>query len=154
MRSLYRARLHAGALEMEITSALAAPGVLDVITWRNAPRLHLFESNPKNRPGQTYLVLQDDQVRYYGQHLAIVVAETGEQAQYAASLLIRYSAEPSNTDLSDVLDQQIKPERITLINAPEVDTRRGDPEASFQKAPIRLDLMYMTQNPKMRQRES
>jgi hypothetical protein len=48
-------------LEIETASARAAPGVLDVITWRNAPRLHPFESNPKNRPGQTYLVLQDDQ---------------------------------------------------------------------------------------------
>jgi xanthine dehydrogenase YagR molybdenum-binding subunit len=131
--------------EIDTSSALAAPGVLGIITWRNAPRLHFFESNANNRPGQTYLVLQDDQVRYYGQYLAIVIAETGEQAQYAASLLtIHYSAEPSNTDISKVLNRQIKPERITLINAPEVDTRRGDPEASFRSAPIRLDLTYTT----------
>jgi xanthine dehydrogenase YagR molybdenum-binding subunit len=89
-------------------------GESNAITWRNAPRLHLFESNPKNRLGQTYLVLQDDQVRYSSQHPVIVVAETGEQAQYAASLLvIRYSAEPSNTDLSKALDRLYGPETQT-----------------------------------------
>ncbi|MFL6416351.1 MAG: hypothetical protein ACJ74Y_11875 [Bryobacteraceae bacterium] len=49
--------------------ALSYPGVLDVITHQNAPRLAFFESNPQNRPGQTHLVLQDDAVLYQGNTL-------------------------------------------------------------------------------------
>ncbi len=55
---------------------LSDPGVLDVITYQNAPRLAFFESNPQNRPGQTHLVLQDDAVLYQRQHIAVIIAET------------------------------------------------------------------------------
>ena len=47
-----------------------------MITYQNAPRLALFESNPQNRPGQTYLVLQDDAILYQGQHIAVMVTDT------------------------------------------------------------------------------
>ncbi len=131
--------------EIDTSKACSAPGVLEVITWHNAPRMQVFESNPENRPGQTYLVLQDDQVRYHRQYLAIVIAETLEQAQHGAELLqIHYAGLHADTKLFAALDSLVKPERITLIDAPPVDSRRGDPDAAFATAPIRLDLTYTT----------
>ncbi len=131
--------------EIDTAASQAAPGVLDIVTWQNAPRLHPFEANSENRPGQTYLVLQDDLVRYHRQHIAVVVAESLEQAQHAAELLsIEYAEEPANTELYKVLDKSFKPERITVIDAPAVDSRRGYPEANFSAAPVRLELTYTT----------
>lgn len=132
-------------VEIDMSAALSAPGVLDIITWQNAPKLHPFESNAQNRPGQTYLVLQDDLVRYYGQHLAIVIAETFEQAQYASSLIrIAYLVEPSNTDLTKVLETAFKPGRTTVIDPPDVDSERGDAAGQYPRSRIKLNLTYTT----------
>jgi xanthine dehydrogenase YagR molybdenum-binding subunit len=116
---------------------------LDIVTWLNAPPLCLLEANPNNRPGQTYLVLQEDAVLYQGQYIAIVTAETFEQARYASSRLeITYSKEPAVTDLRVAADNVFKPERITVIDAPAVDSDRGNTEAAFNASPVRLELEY------------
>lgn len=130
---------------LDARAALASDGVLDVITWENAARLHAVESNPETRPGQTHLVLQDDRVRYYGQYIAMVIAETLEQAQYGASRLeIEYDEEPANSDLMKALDQAFQPKKVTTIDAPPVDSTRGDVPAGLREAALRLDLTFTT----------
>ena len=65
-----------------IAAAERAPGVLAVITHVNAPAL---ERGPMTPLGPSPLPpLQSDVVLHYGQHLAMVVADTREQAQAAA----------------------------------------------------------------------
>ncbi len=121
---------------IDARAALASPGVLDVVTCLNAPGLGFFEANAANRPGQTHLVLQDDRVLYQGQHIAILTAETFEQAQEAVSLLrITYAEEPAVTELREAADHAFKPERITVIDAPSVDSRRGTAEEAFPAPP-------------------
>ncbi len=74
-------------------AAEAQPGVLKVLHHRNAPRLP-YGPNPGslNLPGERLRVFQDDQVRFHGQPVAVVVATTLEAAQHAASLVeIDYS---------------------------------------------------------------
>ncbi|MFL6416352.1 MAG: hypothetical protein ACJ74Y_11880 [Bryobacteraceae bacterium] len=73
----------------------------------------------------------------------MVIAETLEIARYASTLLeITYSEEACVTDLRNVRDQAFKPERITVIDAPAVDSSRGEPESAFESSPVRLDLEY------------
>jgi xanthine dehydrogenase YagR molybdenum-binding subunit len=72
------------------SAALAADGVIAVLTHENLPKIpgepHLLPSLVGGTaPGQSFFPLQGDEIHYYGQPVAIVVAETYEQAQYAAA---------------------------------------------------------------------
>ena len=66
-------------VRMNTAKAAQAPGVLAVITPANAIRLHA--------PERRISLLQHDEVYYQNQPIGLVVAETFEQAQYAASLV-------------------------------------------------------------------
>jgi xanthine dehydrogenase YagR molybdenum-binding subunit len=90
---------HGRITEIDPSRAERAPGVLAVLTYENAPTL------PYQPPGQVPVdpmvgaqlpMLQDDLVRHNGQHIGVVVAETLEQATYAADLVqISYTAHPA-----------------------------------------------------------
>ena len=80
---------------IDTDAAEKAPGVLAVLTHVNSPALKLPERTSRRRHAhEDRLPLADDNVHYAGQHLAVVVAETFEQARDAASLMtVAYAAE-------------------------------------------------------------
>jgi len=129
--------------EIDTGAAERAPGVLLVLTARNAPKLPGTKANPR-RPGEAYPLLQDDTVDYNGQHIGLVVAETFEQATHAARLVaVRYAEEPPLARLEQALDKAMVPKHFR-DGAREPDSRRGDPEAAFAAAPVKLDQTYTT----------
>jgi xanthine dehydrogenase YagR molybdenum-binding subunit len=69
---------------IDTAMASAAPGVLAVLTHVDMPRLNLIGTPPL---GQSALPLQDEWVRYEGQPVAMVVADTAERAHHAAGLV-------------------------------------------------------------------
>ena len=84
-------------------AAQRAPGVIAVVTHRNAPRLAYRPHEGVVDPdvGERLHVLQDDRVSHQGQPIALVIAETLEQAHHAASLVqIRYVDEAAITDVT------------------------------------------------------
>jgi xanthine dehydrogenase YagR molybdenum-binding subunit len=85
---------------METATAQRAPGVLTVITPANAPKLPQGGKAAVHPPaGRVLSLLQDDLVHYNNQPIAVVVAETLNQALYAASLVrVRYQEEPAKLD--------------------------------------------------------
>jgi xanthine dehydrogenase YagR molybdenum-binding subunit len=88
---------------------------------------------------------EDDVVRYYGQYVALAVAETFEAAKAAADAVrVRYDADTPNveTDLKPDAD----PEVIAATFGPEhrLQSQRGDADAAFASAPIKLDQTYVT----------
>ncbi|MFD7436014.1 xanthine dehydrogenase family protein molybdopterin-binding subunit [Streptomyces sp. NPDC059861] len=118
---------------IDTRAAEAHPGVVKVIHHGNAPQLP-YGPNPGslNLPGQRLRAFQDDQVRFHGQPVAVVVATTPEAAQHAASLVrIDYDAEPSATDLADA---PAAGEPVTYA--------RGDAEAALRSAAVRLEMTY------------
>jgi xanthine dehydrogenase YagR molybdenum-binding subunit len=77
-------------VEIDTAAAEAAPGVALVMTYKNAPRLKpmpAFMSQPKAAGGDDVPIMQDDQVHWNGQPVALVLAETQEQADHAQSLI-------------------------------------------------------------------
>uniref|UniRef100_UPI0005243FF9 xanthine dehydrogenase family protein molybdopterin-binding subunit n=1 Tax=Streptomyces yerevanensis TaxID=66378 RepID=UPI0005243FF9 len=109
------------------------PGVLRVISHRNAPKLPYRDNAGSNNPpgGRRLRVFQDDRVLFHGQPVAVVVATTLEAAQHGASLVeVRYDAEQSSTDLAEA-----EPGEPT-------NYARGDAEAGLRDAAVRLDLTY------------
>ena len=128
---------------IDAKAAESAPGVLLVMTPFNAPRL--AEVKPGgNQPGEFYPLLQDDRVQYNGQHIAVVVAETFEQATHAATLIdIRYAPEEPLARLDQALDQLYVPKHFRGGMRPP-DSSRGEPDAAFAAAPVKLDVTYTT----------
>src|SRR5438067_2199497 len=110
---------------VDIGAAQRAPGVLAVLTHRNAPRLPYRPHKAAVDPavGERLHLLQDDRVHHQGQPVALVVAETLEQAQYAATLVrITYAAEPAITDVSRAEPALPTQEKTDQAAAPPPET--------------------------------
>ncbi|XIA62425.1 xanthine dehydrogenase family protein molybdopterin-binding subunit [Bradyrhizobium sp. TZ2] len=115
------------------------PGVIAVITHRNAPRLpyapHKSYIDPAT--GERLHVLQDDHVRFYGQPVAIIIANTLDQAERAAAALrVSYAAERPIVDPADPKARPVVPE------AGKADTARGNADSALADAPVKVDEIY------------
>ncbi|MFF3256889.1 xanthine dehydrogenase family protein molybdopterin-binding subunit [Actinacidiphila glaucinigra] len=132
---------------IDAREAEAAEGVLAVLTHENTPPIvaqpPLIPSLAGTAaPGQTFFPLQDDVVHYAGQHIAVVVADTHERAQHAASLLhVRYAEEPSVTTLDQGRDLARVPEAIFGGFMPG-RMSRGDLRKGMDEADVRLDVTF------------
>ena len=119
---------------IDLGDAKAAPGVLAIVTADNAGKLDKGRLN-------TAKLLGGPEIQHYHQAIAVVVAETFEQARAAAQLIrVDYAAEQGAFDLASLLDKA-KPNPIT---AGPADTAVGDFAAAFAAAPVRLDARYTT----------
>ena len=128
---------------MDTAAAERSPGVLLVMTPLNAPRTASQEGSA-NQPGEGYPLLQDQLVHYNGQHIGLVVAESFEQATHAAGLIsVSYAAEPPVARLEQALDRAAVPKNFRGGSRPP-DSSRGDADAAFAAAPVKLDVTYTT----------
>jgi xanthine dehydrogenase YagR molybdenum-binding subunit len=119
---------------MDLSHAKAAAGVLAIVTADNAGKLDKGKLN-------TATLLGGPEIQHYHQAIAVVVAETFEQARAAAQLIrVDYVREQGAFDLASLLDKA-KPNDIT--GGPG-DTAVGDFAAAFAAAPVRLDGRYST----------
>ncbi|HEY3912826.1 MAG TPA: xanthine dehydrogenase family protein molybdopterin-binding subunit [Stellaceae bacterium] len=125
----------------DLAAAEGVPGVLAILTPQNAPRLAVAAAGEHV---VAFPLLQDNRVDYNGQHIAVVVADTLERAQYAASLVkaTYHEGEPA-IRMADALAEAYAPKHFRNGARPP-DSRRGDPEAAWDGAAIRLDLTYRT----------
>ena len=127
-------------------AAERATGVVAVLTHRNAPRLPYREHKALVDAviGERLHVLQDDRVSHQGQSIALVIADTLEQANHAATLVrVAYAPETGATDISGaepVLPTQEKTDQGAGL-PPE--TRRGDPEGALASAEVKVDQTYV-----------
>jgi xanthine dehydrogenase YagR molybdenum-binding subunit len=114
------------------------PGVVAVFHHGNFDKLYrpsgAFEE--QSRAGESRPPFEDENIYYYGQFVALVVADTFQQAQdAAANVRVTYD---EKTPL--VLLNQATPSNITLATK----YSRGDSDSAFQKAPVQLDVTYTT----------
>lgn len=122
-------------------AVLSMPGVVDVITYQNAPKLAYRPHKSVIDPavGERLHILQDDQVRFYGQPVAVIVADTLDHAERAANALrITYAAERPVIDPHDPAMQAIIPEAAHVHG----DTSRGEADRAFADAPVRIEAAY------------
>src|SRR6266699_3598781 len=88
---------------------------------------------------------EDDVVRYYGQYIALAVAEMFETAKAAADAVrATYAAEKPNVELHLVADDEPDEVMTTFGPRKRLDNQRGDPDAAFANAPVTLDHTYVT----------
>jgi xanthine dehydrogenase YagR molybdenum-binding subunit len=130
----------------DLVDAHAVPGVLVILTPDNAPRLKpaAESSNPTAPDVIRVPLLQDRNIYYNGQHIAVVVADTLERAQHAAALVkATYRQDEAQIDMRDALAEAYPPKHFRN-GARSPDSRRGDPEAALATASVRLDVLYAT----------
>ncbi|MDB5201228.1 MAG: aldehyde oxidase and xanthine dehydrogenase molybdopterin binding [Ferruginibacter sp.] len=130
-------------LTIDTKSAERAPGVLDVLTYLNMPSIPGWQSDPsKPAPqaalgGERYRVLGSDQILFNGQPIALVVADSLERAQYAASLIkATYQKASFETDL-----EKNKDKGQTVRGPRGADYNRGDANA-YKTAAVQLEQEY------------
>ncbi len=128
--------------QLDIREAEAIPGVRSTITHLNAPRLKPVKTLTASEL-DAFLPLQDERIHYYGQPVALIVAETLQIAQHAASL-VKASYELSSVTLSfeNELPHASKVKKVAGRDPATV--KRGRPERAFSAAPVRVDATYLT----------
>jgi len=131
---------------MDSTAAQRASGVLAVLTHRNAPRLvyRPHKGLPDPVTGERLHVLQDDRVNHQGQPIALVIAETLEQANHAATLVrVTYADEAGITDISRVVPIEPTQQKTDQGETRPPQTRRGDPERALTTAEVKVEHTYV-----------
>ncbi len=125
-----------------------ADGVLSIITHENRPRLHNPEKSPYALTIETKLPLQDNVIQYAGQHVAVVVAETLEQAAYAASLLrVEYEEKEPSLDMVEDILRASSPLRHNHTDVPMQTTRGKGAKAFGSKSPDTVSIEMNLRHP-------
>ncbi|EPP6260268.1 aldehyde oxidoreductase molybdenum-binding subunit PaoC [Cronobacter sakazakii] len=117
---------------MDIQAAQQAPGVLAVVTAENA-------ALPGKGDMNAATLLGGPDIEHYHQAIALVVAETFEQARAAAGLItVEYEEAPGHYDLAE--------EKPSVTTPPEdtPDKIVGDFNSAFESAAVQLDATYTT----------
>ena len=129
------------------TAAKKEPGVISVISYKNALKLQPLDVQAQMKAGAAFLgenlpPLQDNKVHYLGQFIAVVVAETYEQARTAAyKLKVRYTEEKGANDLQSELPKAKKPK---MFMGEEAQVNEGKAGASLAASAHRIDHSYST----------
>jgi xanthine dehydrogenase YagR molybdenum-binding subunit len=89
--------------------------------------------------------LQDDEIYHGGQHLGLVVAESFEEATYAASLVrVIYQSQPPVVTLHEERAQKNATAPEKFAGREELQHKRGDVDAALATAAHKIDFMYST----------
>ncbi|GGG41154.1 xanthine dehydrogenase family protein molybdopterin-binding subunit [Hymenobacter glacieicola] len=132
---------------IDTRAALKEPGVVAVLTHQNLPKL---AKTPNDADGKKaigapmgFLPLTSDQVHYAGQPVAIIVADTLERAQHAATLVqVHITAEKPLASYTDPRAELFDPQKVQDGKTPG-HTVRGNPKAAFAAAPVQLTHTYV-----------
>ena len=119
------------------TATRAVPGVIEVLSHTNAPRLSTQGEGGVER---NLRILEDDRVYYDREPVAVVLAESLEAAiEGAAALVVQYAAEPPVTTMDR--GEHFTPDSV-LGDPPNAE--RGDARAALAAAPLTVDAIYTT----------
>jgi xanthine dehydrogenase YagR molybdenum-binding subunit len=133
---------------IDTSAALSVDGVLTVLTHENRPRMADNDQAYKDDvapDGSPFRPLYDDKIKFNGQPIALVVAETSEIARFAASLVqVQYDEEAHVTDLHRLRDA------ATAVKAPTNPIEalftppkpRGDADRALAAAAVRHEGEY------------
>ncbi|PHN02402.1 xanthine dehydrogenase family protein molybdopterin-binding subunit [Flavilitoribacter nigricans] len=124
---------------IDTSEAEKQEGVIEIITYKNAEKLKRYDEElPSLLPDVIQPVLQSPKVHYYGEYVGLVVAETFEQAQYAARLVrFEYRTEEPRIHLDRQRSDAYKPEESS-------DYSRGDVAAGMAEADEKVEVTYHT----------
>ncbi len=113
------------------------PGVIGIVSQANAMALKPCPPIPEGSVIETFLPFQDDLIRYAGQPVAAIIAETQEEASEAARYV--YVDYAVRLAVADIDDPNIKPPELSPAGS-----SRGDAIKAFAASPVRIEQTYTT----------
>ena len=125
-------------VSIDTAAADSAPGVLAVLTHKNMPRMNELAWSHLRPQGQTYLPLQDEEIHYAGQPIALMIAATLDQATYAGTL-VKVAFEAHTPKLFDLRtakeDAIVPPQRMWPLSSAvgDADTAIANAEVKFER---------------------
>lgn len=159
---LYSPVAHANIKKIDVSKAEALEGVVAVLTYKDIPRVVYSTAGQSDPiPGPLDMFSLDHKVRYIGDRVAFVAAETAEIANQALKLIeVEYEELPAIIDLADALDNETilhdEPEYVDFADsdatrnlAAEIRIDIGDVEAGFAEADHIFEAEYIV--PKVQQ---
>ena len=128
---------------IDTARAEQSPGVRMVMTHRNAPPQGTADPSIGSAYSRAFPALDSPEVHHYGEPVALVVADTWEEARAAAALVdVTYAAEPGRFDFAARLDQAYAPRMANAGLA--TDSAVGDLDAGLAGAEVTVDQTYTT----------
>src|SRR5919106_1797494 len=132
---------------LDTSEAEKMPGVRAIFHRRNIGKIFrsVLQPNSRGITDERRPPFADDVIRYYGQYVALAVADTFEAAKAAADAVrATYTKEQPNVNLN--LQPDNEPDVIQTGRGPlnRLQSHRGDPEKAFASAPVKLDQTYVT----------
>jgi len=127
---------------IDTTAADASPGVRLVMTHLNAPEQGTPDSSIPLQFGRALPLLAGAEVRRFGEPVALVIAETLEQARAAApQVVVEYAWEAGSFDFAAAREHVYAPKMVKFWPA---DTASGDFDSGFAAADVTVDEEYTT----------
>jgi len=132
---IFKSTIAAGKIkDIDTSAAEKSPGVLAVITHKNAPKLNVKGGL---RGGA---MLQGPDIEFHGQHIGLVVAETFEQARHASHLIkVDYEKKEAKVDFEKLAKDAVLPK-----DKEKADAKRGDAKAALGNAEYKIEEVYGT----------
>jgi len=143
MKVLFARRPHARINRLDTSQAERAPGVIRVFTARDVPvnefGLIFFDA--------PVMIGESETVRWIGEKIVCVVAETESQAEHARDLIeVEYQDLPALTDVHNAMQEsaaQIHPHYARNIMK-HIPIRKGDTARGFEQADVVVESVYHT----------
>jgi xanthine dehydrogenase YagR molybdenum-binding subunit len=131
---------------IDTTAAERAPGIIKVFTHLNTPAMKapapFSIGGEPSAGGSAVRILNTDRISWNGQPIALVIADTEERAEHAASLVaVTYTVEEAATSFERAIAHAVTPKDV-LGESPELV--KGDPDAALRSASHRVDLTFKT----------
>ncbi len=133
-------------ISFDKTAAEKSQGVIIVLTHENAPKLTPINQQEMRKTGgmlgEQLVPIQDNKVNYFGQYIALVIAETYEQARAAAALVkVTYNKETPAIDLKAELPNGFKPK---MTQGEDAQLNEGKTDVLLNASAFKTDHTYIT----------
>jgi xanthine dehydrogenase YagR molybdenum-binding subunit len=129
---------------IDASAALAVPGVVEVLTHENRPKMRSNDLAYKDMTapaGSPFRPLFSNEIFWSGQPVALVIGETFEAARHAAALVrITYEIDEHDTDMLANLDKAYKPRPLKAGFTPPAS--KGDAASVWESAPVQIEAEY------------
>lgn len=132
---------------IDTAEAERMPGVLAILHHGNIGQLYRPASpfEEMSRPGESRPPFEDENIYYFGQYVALVVADTFEQAQDAAAhVKVTYEAKKPIVRFNQSPVQSQAGGSDANTPPPKESYSRGNAESAYQQAPVKIDFTYIT----------
>ena len=129
---------------LDTARAEGAPGVLLIMTYQNAPALKQASTVMSTRGAMltTAPIMRDPVIRWNGEPVAVIVAETREQAEHAATLVgVSYQADQARLSFEKLLPEA---RRAPDLPGEPGTLTRGNADAALAGASVAVDQVYRT----------